>query len=29
MSELTSLYQNFIHLSRYAKWRDDLKMRET
>ncbi len=26
--ELPSLYQNFIHLSRYAKWRNDLQRRE-
>ena len=29
MSELPSLYQSFIHLSRYSRWLDDKGRRET
>jgi|ETNmetMinimDraft_11_1059920.scaffolds.fasta_scaffold11292_3 hypothetical protein len=29
MNELPTLYQNFIHLSRYSRWLDNKKQRET
>ena len=28
-NQLPTLYQNFIHLSRYARWSDELSRRET